>query len=160
MEHWLWQLRWRQGPLSMHDYKERDCSHRSVAFAYSNLDAPAACPRTCTKRTPNSPCPLYRCGIMLLGYTQAVFAVLQLERNSKERSHEVRRMKTAKRKGAVGKSQKGRGTDRVSTWNRIHGTGSTSICSLVLWCWSGRNYTVKQMEKRGTKKTKKKTFHG
>lgn len=97
MEHWFWQLRWRQGPLSMHDYKERGCSQGSVAFAHSDLDAPAACPRTGTKRTPNSPCPFHRCSIMLFGYTQAVFAVLQWERNRKDRSQMNQESKTGSR---------------------------------------------------------------
>ncbi len=144
MEHCLWQLRWRQGPLGMHDYKERDCSHGSVAFAHGDLDAPAACPWAGTKRTPNSPCPLHRCGVMLFGYTEAVFAVLQWERIRKERSQMNEEGKSKSRGREWGKwvkervrqrkSQKGRGTDRVSAWNLIHGTGSTSICSLVLWC--------------------------
>ncbi len=83
MEHWLWQLRWRQGPLGMHNYKERDCSHGPVAFTHGNLDAPATRPRTGTERTPNSPRPLHRCGIMLFGNAQAVFAVLRWESNKK-----------------------------------------------------------------------------
>lgn len=86
MEHWFWQLRWRQGPVSIQDYKERDCSHGSVAFTHGNLDAPATSPRTGTERTPNSPRSLHGCGIMLFGYTQAVFAVLQLQRNRKDSS--------------------------------------------------------------------------
>lgn len=73
--------RWRQGPVSIQDYKERDCSHGSVAFTHGNLDSPATGPRTGTERTPNSPRSLHGCGIMLFGYTQAVFAVLQWQRN-------------------------------------------------------------------------------
>lgn len=88
MEHWLWQLTRRQGPVGMHDYKESDYSHRSVAFAHSDLDAPATCPRTGTKGAPHSPCPLHRCGVMLFGYTQAVFAVLQWGRNRSQMNEE------------------------------------------------------------------------
>lgn len=68
----------------MHNYKERDCSHRSVAFAHSDLDAPATCPRTGTEWAPNSPGPLHRCGVLLFGYTQAMFAVLQWGRKRKK----------------------------------------------------------------------------
>lgn len=139
MEHWLWQLRWRQGPPGMHDNKEKDCLHGSVAFTHGNLDAPAACPGTGTEGTPNSPCPLHRCGIMLFDYTQAVFAVLQRERMGNERrqnrNREIEGSQWKRKMKARDRTvKKGRGTDWVSTWNLILGTGNTSICSPVLWC--------------------------
>lgn len=61
----------------MHYYKELDCSHGPVAFAHGNLDAPAARSCTGTERTPHSPSPLHRFGILFFGYTETVFAVLE-----------------------------------------------------------------------------------
>lgn len=60
----------------MHDYKE-DYSHGSVAFPHRNLDTSTTCPGAGTEWTPNSPSPFDRCGIVLFGNTQAMFAVLK-----------------------------------------------------------------------------------
>lgn len=125
MEHWLWQLRWRQGPLGMHDYKERDSSHGSVAFAHGDLDAPAARPRTGTERAPNSPCSLDRCGIVLFGYTQAVFAVLRWGRDRKDKSQmygDRGRMRWARERKIRGRQRKRERSGHMKSypWNWQH----------------------------------------
>lgn len=81
----------------MHDYKGTDCLHGSVAFAHGNLDASAASPRTGAKRAPNSPRSLHRCGIVLFGYAQPVFAVLQ-EKSEGKTKGQMSEEKIAKRR--------------------------------------------------------------
>lgn len=78
----------------MHDYKERVCSHRPVAFPHGDLDAPAARPRTGAKGTPDSPRPVHGGGVVVSGDAQTVFAMLQ-------RGEEEEKMRRARGRAKV-----------------------------------------------------------
>lgn len=127
MEHWLWQLRWRQGPLGMHDYKENGLLTRVGCIRARR----SWCPRRMSanryrkgSKLPMPPPRARRRSLWLYTGRVCSAAMRETQKQKDERKNRSR----------WGKRQKGIGTDRVSAWNFIRGTGNTSICSPVLWC--------------------------